>query len=194
MSERPSYLDLLIGIASFETRAGHYLTAWADKTSNDELRAILRTVAARESEHGMSFAKRVNELGFDCVPKDDPNFENQMVIARSNMGDLEKAEKLGITKYLGDGITYFDTVFADHSIDIRTGELLGRYIAEEQDTTRLLTACHHVLQGQAAAAAAPDLAAQIDVSSLEQKVDALCRAVEELRQIVCAQAMPVNAA
>jgi rubrerythrin len=191
MPDRPSYLDLLIGIASFETRAGHYFTAWADKTSNDELRAILRTVAARESEHGMSFAKRVNELGFDCVPRDDPNFENQMAIARSDMGDLEKAEKMGITKYLGDGLTYFDTVFADHSIDIRTGELLGRYIAEEHDTIRLLTGCHEVLQCQAAAASTT--APQADLSGLEQKVDALCRTVEELRQIVCAQAMPVNA-
>jgi rubrerythrin len=191
MPDRPSYLDLLIGIASFETRAGHYFTAWADKTSNDELRAILRTVAARESEHGMSFAKRVNELGFDCVPRDDPNFENQMAIARSDMGDLEKAEKMGITKYLGDGLTYFDTVFADHSIDIRTGELLGRYIAEEHDTIRLLTGCHEVLQCQAAAASTT--VPQADLSGLEQKVDALCRTVEELRQIVCAQAMPVNA-
>jgi rubrerythrin len=193
MPDRPSYLDFMIGIAAFESRAGHYFTAWADKTSNDELRAILRTVAARESEHGSSFAKRVNELGFDCVAKDDPNFENQMAIARSDMGDLEKAEKLGVTRFLGEpGLTYFDTVFADHSIDIRTGELFGRYFAEEQDTIRLLSGCYDVLSCQAATATAP-AAAQLDLSGLEQKVDALVRTVEELRQIVCAQAMPVNA-
>lgn len=190
MPDKPSYLGLLNGIASFETRAERYFTAWADKTSNDELRAILRTVAAREGEHGMSFAKRINELGFDHVPNDDPNFENQMAIARSDLGDLDKAEKMGVTKYLGDSLSYFDTVFADHTIDIRTGELLGRYIAEEHDTIRLLTGCHDALQCQAAATAAP---VQADLSGLEQKVDALCRTVEELRQIVCAQAMPVNA-
>ena len=32
------------------------------------------------------------------------------------------------------------------------------------------------------------------LESLEAKVDTLCRAVEELRQIVCAQAMPTTAA
>ena len=96
----------------------------------------------------------MNELGFDCVPKDDPNFENQMAIARSDMGDLEKAEKLGVTRFLGEpGLTYFDTVFADHCIDIRTGELFGRYFAEEQDTIRLLTGCYDELQCQAEAGA-----------------------------------------
>jgi hypothetical protein len=34
-----------------------------------------------------------------------------------------------------------DSLFADHSIDVRTGELLGRYIAEEHDTTRLFRRC-----------------------------------------------------
>jgi hypothetical protein len=192
MPDKPSYLDLLIGVASFESRAHLYLSAWADKTSNDQLRAVLRTVAAREGEHGMSFAKRVNELGFDCVPRDDPGFANQMAVASSDMSDLEKVEKLGVAKYLGSSpLSYFDTVFSDHSIDIRTGELLGRYIAEEHDTIRMLTCCYEELKAEAGASSPP---AQPDLTSLEQKVDALCRTVEELRQIVCAQAMPANAA
>jgi rubrerythrin len=192
MPETPSYLGLLNGIASFESRAERYFSAWADATSNDELRAVLRTVAAREGEHGMAFAKRINELGFLHTPVDDPGFDNQMAVASSDLSDIDKAEQLGVTKYLGGGLTYFDTVFADHSIDIRTGELLGRYIAEEHDTIRLLTCCYDELQCQAEAGA-PAVAAQADLSGLEQKVDALCRTVDELRQIVCAQAMPVNA-
>ena len=40
-----------------------------------------------------------------------------------------------------DGPDVFDNFFRDHSIDIRTGELLGRYIAEERDTIRLLQGC-----------------------------------------------------
>ncbi len=102
MPETPSYLGLLNGIASFESRAERYFSAWADATSNDELRAVLRTVAAREGEHGMAFAKRINELGFLHTPVDDPGFDNQMAIASSDLSDIEKAEQLGVTKYLGE--------------------------------------------------------------------------------------------
>ena len=36
-------------------------------------------------------------------------------------------------------------LFRDTSIDIQTGELLGRYIAEERDTGRLFRSCYGVL-------------------------------------------------
>jgi hypothetical protein len=86
----------------------------------------------------------------------------------------------------------FDGLFKDHSIDIRTGELLGRYIAEERDSARLLRSCYD----QLVAATEPTAGqpASESLASLETKVDSLCRAVEELRQIVCAQAMPTTTA
>ena len=73
--------------------------------------------------------------------------------------DLEKFEALGLTDVNEGILTYFDNVFSDHSIDIRTGELLGRYIAEEHDTSRLVGGCYGVLcerrsRGGAAAALA----------------------------------------
>ncbi len=80
-------------------------------------------------------------------------------------------------------------MFKDHSIDIRTGELLGRYIAEEHDTARLTMRCYDALCTQAA----PDAPVVTSLTALETKVDALCRAVDELRQIVCAQTMPLAA-
>ena len=83
----------------------------------------------------------------------------------------------------------FDGLFKDHSIDIRTGELLGRYIAEERDTARLLRSCYEQLA--AAGNDTPQRSSEA-LTSLEDKVDTLCRAVDELRQIVCAQAMPAN--
>ena len=46
----------------------------------------------------------------------------------------------------GDKPDIFDGFFKDHSIDIRTGELLGRYIAEERDTARLLRGCYEQLK------------------------------------------------
>ena len=66
MSDKPSYLGLINAIAVGESRAHAYLTAWAQVTPDADVRAVLCTVAAREGEHGMSFAKRVNELGFVC--------------------------------------------------------------------------------------------------------------------------------
>ncbi len=70
-------------------------------------------------------------------------------------------------------------------------------MAEEFDTARLLRCCYEELkarQGDAAsvpARTAPPAAGEL--AALNDKVDALCRAVEELRQIVCAQTMPTKA-
>ncbi len=189
MPEKPTYLGMLNAIALVETRAHAYLSAWADATPSPEVRSVLLTVAAREGEHGMSFAKRINELGFEVRHTDEPSFERQMEIARSGMSDLDKIEALGLLKFCTDGEPdIFDGFFADHSIDIRTGELLGRYIAEERDTLRLLQGCQRELQDQSVAGPADS----DRLAAFEDKIDAVCRGVEELRQIVCAQAMRTN--
>ena len=187
MADTPSYLKLLNGISCAESRAHQYLSAWADVTTDPDVRAVLRKVAAREGEHGMAFAKRINELGFEVQPTSDPKFAERMEIARSDRTDLEKAEMIGLLEFATgpDEPDVFDTFFRDHSIDIQTGELLGRYIAEERDSARLLRCCYEKLKGGGTE--------RSELASLDAKVDALCRAVDELRQIVCAQAMPVNA-
>jgi rubrerythrin len=187
MPNKPTYLGMLNAIALAESRAHAYLSAWAEVTPSAEVRSVLLTVAAREGEHGMSFAKRINELGFEVRETEDPNFERQMEVARSARSDLDKIEALGLLKFCTDGEPdIFDGFFADHSIDIRTGELLGRYIAEERDTLRLLQSCQRQLEARP-----PNQASDADrLAALEDKIDAVCRGVEELRQIVCAQAMP----
>ena len=192
MSDKPSYLGLLNAIAVGESRAHAYLTAWVQVTPDPDVRAVLCTVAGREGEHGMSFAKRINELGYSVREKDDPGFAKRMRVAGSDRTDLEKMEKLGLNRLdTGEGPDIFDDVFKNHSIDIRTGELLGRYIAEERDSARMLRCCYEQLKarvGQGTVPSEPD-----QLASLEAKVDALCRSVEELRQIVCAQAIPASA-
>jgi len=191
MAETPSYLKLLNGISCAESRAHQYLSAWADVTTDPDVRAVLRTVAAREGEHGMAFAKRINELGFEVRPTEDPKFSGRMEIARSDRSDLEKAEMIGLLEFATgpDEPDVFDSFFRDHSIDIQTGELLGRYIAEERDTLRLFQGCHAQLTARACdAAESPDR-----LAALEGKIDAACRAIEDLRQIVCAQTMPASA-
>ena len=73
MSDKPSYLGLLNAVSLAETAAHEYLTAWAAVTPHEGVKATLLTVAAREGEHGMSFAKRISELGYNLRPgPDDP--------------------------------------------------------------------------------------------------------------------------
>ena len=190
MSDKPSYLGLLNAVSLNESRAYAYLSAWADVTPNDGVRDVLRTVAAREGEHGMSFAKRINELGYQLRIKDDPDFERQMAFARSDRSDVEKFEKLGVLRFdPGDGPDVFDQFFTDHSIDIHTGELLGRYIAEERDSLRLLRGCYEALRPGRNDG---DDTMSDPVTWLAGKLDAVARAVDELRQIVVAQFMPSN--
>jgi hypothetical protein len=193
MSDKPSYLGLLNAIAVAESRAHEYLDAWIAVTPNADVCAVLRTVAAREGEHGMSFAKRVNELGYDVRVKDDPRHARALEIAGSDRTDLEKMEALGFAGLdRGSQPDLFDDFFNDHSIDIRTGELLGRYIAEERDTGRLLRRCYEQLkaQEQSEPARRPVAANGDRFAVLEGKLDAVCAAVEDLRRIVDAQTAP----
>jgi rubrerythrin len=153
MAEAPSYLGLLMGISRVESAAHGWFTDWAARTSNADVRQVLLTVAAREGEHGMAFAKRVNELGFEVEQKHNPKDDEMAAIAASDMSDIEKFEAMELCNLEGGILTFFDNVFSDHTIDIRTGELLGRYIAEEHDTARLLRACYEELKAGADAVA-----------------------------------------
>ena len=204
-SGKPTYLGLLNAVSLAETRAHCYLTEWASVTKNEEVRQVLLTVAAREGEHGMSFAKRINELGYQLRSKSDERGERALEIVRAECSDLEKFEALGLHKLdTGDEPDIFDDLFKDHTIDIRTGEMLGRYIAEERDSARLFRSCYEQLcaaheaegKGRKSAKGAGDKQADRaakQLAALDTKVDALTRAVEELRQIVCAQSMATSA-
>src|SRR5579884_3427953 len=146
-SGKPTYLGMLNAVSLAETRAHCYLTEWAKVTTDPNVRDVLLTVAAREGEHGMSFAKRISELGYELKPKDGDEAARALEIVRSDCSDLEKMEALGLDKLdTGDKPDLFDDFFRDHSIDIRTGELLGRYIAEERDSARLLRCCYEALR------------------------------------------------
>ena len=199
-SGKPTYLGLLNAVSLAESRAHCYLSEWARVTTDPSVREVLLTVAAREGEHGMSFAKRINELGYELRPDREDKADRALEIVRSDRSDLEKMEALGLDKLdTGDDPDVFDGFFRDHSIDIRTAELLGRYIAEERDSGRLLRGCYerlcaatsgHKTEAKGDTKANRAMAKQI--GALDAKVDSLCRAVEELRQIVCAQSMPAS--
>ena len=95
MADKPSYLGLLNAVANAECRGHAYLTAWADVTPDPDVRAVLLTIAAREGEHGFSFAKRINELGFELMPTDDPTFDEKMEIATSDLLRPREARGVG---------------------------------------------------------------------------------------------------
>jgi hypothetical protein len=184
MAEKPSYLGLLNAIACAETNAHEYLTAWAGVTADPDVRKVLTIVATREGEHGMAFSKRIHELGFEVRMNKDPKHAERMEIAGSNRSDLDKLEALGILDvFEDDKPDIFDGFFRDHSIDITTGGLLGRYIAEERDTGRLLTGCRATLVAREpnATKAEPD---GERLNALEERVEILLKAVEDVRGIV----------
>jgi hypothetical protein len=194
MSDKPSYLGLLNAIAVAESRAHTYLSAWLAETPDPDVSCVLATVAAREGEHGMSFAKRINELGYAVREKADPGFEKRLAIARSDRSDLEKMEALGLNRLdTGDQPDIFDDVFKNHSIDIATGELLGRYIAEERDTARRLRSCYQQLKARSRSGETSHEGGEgARLDAVDAKLDALCRAVDELRAMVSTQAPGKN--
>lgn len=141
-SEKPTYLGLLNAIAVAETAAEPLFMAWAKRTSDAKLADTLRFVGMREGEHGKAFAKRILELGYavrePAVVGPDPE---KLKIADSRRSDLRKFEELGFGR--GQAETdIFDSMFNDKNIDPITGGLLGRYIAEERDSGRRLSADH----------------------------------------------------
>jgi rubrerythrin len=186
MGDKPSYLGLLNAVALAEAQAHEYLCAWIEVTPSDDVRAVLRKVAAREGEHASSFARRIDELGYQLRTKDDAGRrEKARAIVTSDCSDLEKMEALGLHRLdSGDKPDIFDDLFKDHSIDIATGELLGRYIAEERDTGRILRRCYEQLQ--AAASGTSTSASDDRLASLENKLDALCNTVGELCEALTA--------
>src|ERR1700759_4537058 len=96
MTDKPSYLSLLNALSLGESNAYCYLSEWAGVTKDPEVRRVLLTVAAREGEHGLTFAKRINELGFELLTRPDENLEKNLEIVRSDCSDLEKMEALGV--------------------------------------------------------------------------------------------------
>lgn len=144
---KPRCLGLLNEIAEAERRGFAYLTTWADACRDPEVETTLRLVAAREAEHSASFARRVVELGFRVRPRDDNDEEvSRLEVACSDLDDKAKFEALGYgsapTEDLHD---VFERYFEDHTIDPATGALLGRFIAEERDSGRLLAQAYQGL-------------------------------------------------
>ena len=64
-------------------------------------------------------------------------------------------------------------MWADTSIDIQTGELLGRYIAEERDSLRMLEGCYNELCAAERGSSAVDGALTASLGRIEQLLEQL---------------------
>lgn len=183
MSDKPSYLGLLNAIAVGEGRAHTYLRAWVETTSNPEVKRAIETVAIREGEHALAFEKRICELGFSLRRREDDDLAKTLALVKSGLSDLEKFEKLGLGTREGGGADPFLKMFEDTSIDVQTGELLGRYIAEERDSGRVLRACYEQLRDAADEATTGESEAQ-RLRALSERTEEVLASVSTLRETV----------
>ncbi|MEM7018018.1 MAG: hypothetical protein AAF512_11860 [Pseudomonadota bacterium] len=179
MAEKPSYLGMLNAIANAERRGHTLLKSWADKSTDSDVSGALNMVAIREAEHAWAFEKRICELGFSLKEKDDPNFQKTLDIVCSELSDLEKFEKLGYNKPDADAdeTDGLLQLLGDKSIDPQTGELLGRFIAEERDSGRALRAAYQCAKdkGNGQAATSPEFG---------DTLNAICTQLQELTAAV----------
>ncbi|MEZ5262384.1 MAG: cupin domain-containing protein [Acidimicrobiales bacterium] len=157
MSAEPSYLPLMRRIANAECNAEVYLSAWAAATPRADVHSVIATVALREGEHTKAFQKRIRELGFDVTIEEAPETASRTTIAAAaDLTDREKFEELGLGGRPDPAVAdRWAGYFEDTTIDIVTGELLGRFISEERDSVRLLADCYAALCAEDRPAAAP---------------------------------------
>ena len=151
---KPPYLGLLNAISLAETDAGHYLTAWANATDDEELACTLRLVAARETSHGDVFCRRLAELGYDLRQKPDPKAAERL--ARYANPKISDCEKVGPERVeTRDTFADIKKAMADGAYDAMTCNLLQWYIAEEEDSGRRLRDVYAKVRAKAGMTAAP---------------------------------------
>ncbi|HJP40906.1 MAG TPA: hypothetical protein QGF35_04295 [Dehalococcoidia bacterium] len=139
---RPDHIRTMNSISLAETDAGRYLSAWADVTTDEGLRASLRIIAARETSHGDVLERRLNELGYDLEPRPKPEWEERF--KKYSSAEVSDLEKVGPAGSIPDG-----DLFGDLEKNVNEGdydplsELLMRwYIAEERDSADIARAAY----------------------------------------------------
>jgi hypothetical protein len=153
-AEKPSYLGLLNAISLAETEAGHYLTAWANATDDEELAATLRLVAARETSHGELFCRRLCELGYELRQKADPKAAARL--ARYANPKISDCEKVGPEREPeGDLFADIRAGIAGGVYDPMTCNMLQWYINEEDDSGRRLREVYAKVRAKAGMTSAP---------------------------------------
>ena len=137
MTAKPDYIDLLNDIRLQENRAGVYLEAWANKTTNQSLKECLSFVAAREYSHGDIFDRRVKELGFTTADIEDPEFSEKVRVVSSDISDAEKIAWLKESRLKQPSPSVrerYEAATVDESVDPLTRSLLRWFTDVENDS------------------------------------------------------------
>lgn len=182
MSDKPTYLGLLNAIVNGERRGHAFLTAWSEMSPDPDIALMLKTVALREAEHAATFEKRMCELGYTLIEKDDDNHEKTMKLICSDVSDLEKFQKLGYDKSPNeDGEDQLLQLLSDKSIDPQTGALLGRFIAEERDSGRILRAAYQCAKERSGSVQSTAGEDKVTLSQICAQLEKLTEAVSDLQ-------------
>jgi mannose-6-phosphate isomerase-like protein (cupin superfamily) len=182
----PRYFKMLNTIAANAAAAAKAFRSWTEKTSSSELAEALSVIATRGTEHATAFEKRLLEL--ERTPNlaaVDPFIVGLLAYLASDASDVEKLERLQLVV----GADQLAGLFADTSIDPATGALLGRYVAEQRDSGRLLQQAHDRLvraaqpdeseeRTQHPATPVPDA----DIHALREDLDSLTAMVCQLKE------------
>jgi len=182
MSDKPSYLGALNAIVNGERRGFEFLNAWSQMSSDPDISLMLKTVALREAEHAATFEKRMCELGYTLKEKTDTNFDKTMTLASSDVPDLTKFEKLGYDKTPDESDEdQLLQLLANKSIDPQTGALLGRFIAEERDSGRILRQAYLLAKERSTQGSVASSEASATLSQVCAQLEKLTEAVAELQ-------------
>jgi len=188
MAGRPTYLPMLEAIANAERQGHAYYQAWYDHATDPDLKETMRIVATRELEHSLAFTKRIDELGFECQPAEILDYTKQIEIVTSDCSDYGKVQALELTDLAAKVADLendpFRRLFNDLTIEVQTGALLGRYIAEERDSARMLAACATAMVAKYGSVDASGDESVDRLAVLDEKLDALCAAVGHVQQTV----------
>lgn len=186
MSDKPSYIGTLNAIVNGERGGFEFLNAWAGVSTDPDVSQMLKTVALREGEHAAAFEKRLCELGYALEEKRDPDFSKTMDIVCSDSSDFEKFEELGLLELISEeGEDKLLQLLADKSIDPQTGELMGRFIAEERDSGRILREAYQCAKSKDAPAN--------DTVTLNQICEQLARLTEAVTELQGAKKTRIRA-
>ncbi len=150
MTERPEYIDLLNVIQLQETGAGIYLKAWANKTSDPDLKNCINFVAEREVSHGDIFKRRLRELGYEVEGTEDPNFAERLRVLGSDMSDAEKIQCIRDAVAQQPKPTVRDRYVAaaeDESVDPLTRGLLRWFADVEADSGAFMQETYGKVKG-----------------------------------------------
>lgn len=177
--DKPSYLGLLNAIVLAERRGHAVLDAWRQATPLPALADTLEAVAIREQAHAAAFTKRLCELGYGVRECPSATFEADLALARSGAPDADKFRRIlgyGDPEAAGRPDPLAD-LFADRRIDPITGEMLGRFIAEERDSERRLRDAWRQL---------PDDGESGEdhlLSDIAERIDRLAATLEDLKRL-----------